>query len=108
MSSETKQILTTDGIPLEVSLKTDLNNLPKVKDIYIALDSDALIDSIKIMEEFMKNGINVYLIKSTQKDPSDIGFYKFIELTRKAKQFKFSDLIKLKLNGNTKRYMEAL
>ena len=56
----------------------------------------------------MKNGISVYLIKSTQKDPSDIGFYKFIKLTREAKQFKFSDLIKLKLNGNTKRYMEAL
>ena len=94
--------------------KTILSNLKKkiyekkVTDIYIALDEDALTDSIKIMEEFMKNGINTYLIKSTQKDPSDIGFYKFIELTRKAKQFKFSDLIKLKLNGNTKRYMEAL
>ena len=94
--------------------KTILSNLKKkiyekkVTDIYIALDEDALTDSIKIMEEFMKNGINTYLIKSTQKDPSDIGFYKFIELIRNAKQFKFSDLIKLKLNGNTKRYMEAL
>ena len=94
--------------------KTILFNLKKkiykkkVTDIYIALDKDALIDSVKIMEEFMKNGINVYLIKSTEKDPSDIGFYKFIKLTREAKQFKFSDLIKLKLNGNTKRYMEAL
>ena len=72
------------------------------------MDEDALDDSIKIVEEFMKNGINTYLIKSEHKDPSDIGFYKFIELTRKAEQFKFSDFIKLKLNGNTKRYMEAL
>ena len=94
--------------------KTILFNLKKkiyekkVTDIYIALDKDALTDSVKIMEEFMKNGINVYLIKSTEKDPSDIGFYKFIELTRETKQFKFSDLIKLKLNGNTKRYMETL
>jgi hypothetical protein len=94
--------------------KTILSNLKKkiyekkVIDIYIALDEDALTDSIKIVEEFMKNGINTYLIKSTQKDPSDMGFYEFIKLTREAKQFKFSDLIKLKLNGNTKRYMEAL
>ena len=94
--------------------KTILSNLKKkiyekkVTDIYIALDKDALTDSIRIMEEFMKNGINVYLIKSTKKDPADMGFYKFIELTRESKQFKFSDLIKLKLNGNTKRYMEAL
>ena len=94
--------------------KTILSNLKKkiyekkVTDIYIALDKDALTDSVKIMEEFMKNGITVYLIKSTKKDPSDIGFYKFIELTRETKQFKFSDLIKLKLNGNTKRYMETL
>ena len=94
--------------------KTILSNLKKkiyekkVTDIYIALDSDALIDSIKIMEEFMKNGINVYLIKSTKKDPAEMGFYKFIELTRESKQFKFSDLIKLKLNENTKKYMETL
>ena len=94
--------------------KTILSNLKKriyekkVTDIYIALDEDALTDSIKIVEEFMKNGISTYLIKSREKDPSDIGFYKFIELTRKAEQFKFSDFIKLKLNGNTKRYMEAL
>ena len=78
----------------------------KVKLIYIALDSDAIVDSLKIAEEFMNNGINIYFINLTDKDPSEIGFNEFLTLKRNTEIFKFSDLIKLKLYGKTKKYME--
>ena len=78
----------------------------KVKLIYIALDSDAIVDSLKIAEEFMNNGINIYFINLTDKDPSEIGFDEFLTLKRNTEIFEFSDLIKLKLYGKTKKYME--
>jgi len=57
-------------------------------------------------EDFIRNGIDVYLMKLSKKDPSDIGFESFIYLLNESKQTTFSDLIKLKLNDKRKRYME--
>ena len=48
----------------------------KVKEIYILLDSDAIKDSIKITDDLMRNGINVYFVKLSEEDPSDMGFKK--------------------------------
>ena len=70
------------------------------------MDSDAIVDSLKIAEEFMNNGINIYFINLTDKDPSEIGFNEFLTLKGNTEIFKFSDLIKLKLYGKTKKYME--
>ena len=78
----------------------------KVKSIYIALDSDAIVDSLKIAEEFMNNGIDIYFVNLTDKDPSEIGFDKFLTLKRNTEIFKFSDLVKLKLYGKKRKYME--
>jgi hypothetical protein len=92
--------------------KTIMRNLKKkiyensVKKIYLALDEDAIIDSIKITEEFSKNEINVYLIKLLKKDPSEIGFKNFVYLINDTKKTTFSDLVKLKLNGKKRKYME--
>jgi DNA primase len=52
----------------------------KVKKVYIALDEDAIKDSIHLIEYFMNNGIEVYFIQLKDKDPSKIGFKKFTQL----------------------------
>ena len=78
----------------------------KVKSIYISLDTDAIGDSMKMVENFMNHNIDVYFVKLTEKDPSDLGFEKVTELLKKTDKMKFSDLMRMKLNGKTKRYME--
>jgi|TARA_Y100000004_G_scaffold142330_1_gene161873 DNA primase len=78
----------------------------QVKQIYILLDSDAIMDSIKITDDLMKNGINVYYVNLSDEDPSDMGFRKVINRIKETKQTSFSDLMRMRLNGKTKRYME--
>ena len=46
----------------------------------------------------MNHNIDVYFVKLTEKDPSDLGFEKV--------KTKFSDLMRMRLNGRTKKYME--
>ena len=78
----------------------------QVKQIYILLDSDAIMDSINMTDSLMKNGINVYYVNLSEEDPSDMGFKKVINLIKETKQTSFSDLMRMKLNGKTKKYME--
>ena len=78
----------------------------KVKTIYISLDTDAIGDAMKMVEDFMNHNIDVYFVKLTEKDPSDLGFEKVTELLKETDKMKFSDLMRMKLNGKTKRYME--
>jgi len=77
-----------------LKLKILRNN---VKDVYIALDRDAIKDSIKIVEEFMRNDINVHFVELTDKDPSKLGFKSVWQLIKKTAQMDFQGLIKLKL-----------
>ena len=77
-----------------LQLKILQNN---VKDIYIALDNDAIKDSIKIIEQFMRNDINVHFVELTDKDPSKLGFKSVWKLIRESVQIDFQKLIKLKL-----------
>ena len=46
----------------------------KVKDIYIALDSDARDKALDICQYFIESGIKVYLIELGDKDPSELGY----------------------------------
>ena len=78
----------------------------KVKQIYISLDRDAIGDSIKMVEDFMNHNIDVYFVNLPEKDPSDLGFEKVTELLKETNKMKFSDLMRYKLNGKSKRYME--
>jgi transcription elongation factor Elf1 len=71
----------------------------KVKTIYVALDQDAQQDAVKLTKFLMDYGIKAYLLELGQKDPSELGFNKFWELTCDVKQSKFSDIIKGRLNG---------
>ena len=94
--------------------KTVMNKLQKkiiesnVKKIYLALDNDALEDAIKISDNFINNGIDVRMIKFNEKDPSEIGFKDLLYLINRTTKTKFSDLMRLRLNGKTKKHMEIL
>ncbi len=89
--------------------KTILSNLrrkiieKKVKQVYISLDRDAFQDSLKMVEEFMKNNIDVYFVNLPEKDPSDLGFENVIPLLKETEKMKFSDLMRYKLNGKVKK-----
>jgi DNA primase len=46
----------------------------KVKTIYICLDLDARKQALETAEYFINNGIDVYFVELTGKDPSDMGY----------------------------------
>ena len=62
------------------------------------------------LEEAAKKAAGL-VVKNTnldkeKEDPSDMGFKKVINLIKETKQTSFSDLMRMKLNGKTKKYME--
>ena len=83
--------------------KTIMNNLKrkilekKVKTLYVALDNDAVKDSMKIVEELMNEGIKVHMIKLTEKDPNDIGYEKFTDIKNSTNETSFRELVKYNL-----------
>jgi len=78
----------------------------KVKTIYLALDNDAMVDTVKISENFIDNGIEVRMMRFEEKDPNEIGFENLLYLINRTQIMRFSDLMKIKLNGTTKKHME--
>jgi DNA primase len=79
-----------------------------VKIIYLALDTDAISDSVKIAEYFMDNGIIVKLMSLDEKDPNECGFQSLLYLIQRTNETNFLDLMKLRLNGKPKRHVETL
>ena len=71
--------------------------LQKPNMIYIALDKDAKKDAIKLSKLLMDYGIETCVVEMEGKDPSDIGFSQFWELTEHCETTKFSDLIRGRL-----------
>lgn len=69
----------------------------KIKKIYIALDKDAIKDSLKYCEELMKMGKEIYLVELDGKDINSIGFNHFLEILEKTPIFTFQKLISKKL-----------
>jgi DNA primase len=70
-----------------------------VKEVTILLDSDAIADSTKHTDYFIKNGINVKNIIPTGKDAGDMGFKAVRELLKVATQTGWDDLVLSKLNN---------
>jgi DNA primase len=70
-----------------------------VKDVTIMLDSDAVDDSTKHTEWFIKNGIKVRNIIPTDKDAGDMGFQKVNEILKSAKETSWEDLMMAKINN---------
>jgi len=83
-------------IPTKLRLKIIQKS---VKKIYICLDYDAIKKSIKYIEEFINQGIEVHLIPVKEKDPAELGYKYLMKLFNDSKEIKFSDLIKLKLKS---------
>jgi len=70
-----------------------------IKEVTIMLDSDAIADSTKHTDYFLKNGISVRNIIPTDKDAGEMGFKKVNELLKGAKQTGWDDLVLSKLNN---------
>jgi len=70
-----------------------------VKKIYLALDSDALKNSLQFAEELMNYGIDVHLIELNESDPSEMGFDNFYKLMRNTKILTLKRLMEYKLLG---------
>ena len=84
--------------------KKILNNLrskiltEKVPKLYIALDPDAFKDSIKEIEYFLNNGIEVYIVKLSGKDPGEMGYELMVNAINKAQKVDFFSLIQFKMS----------
>ena len=70
----------------------------KVKKIYIALDKDAIKQSVKFCENLINEGKEVYLVKIDGKDPSELGFNRFTELIQHTNPLSYFDLMEVKLS----------
>jgi hypothetical protein len=64
----------------------------QVKTVYLALDKDALKESLTYAENLINMGKEVYLMELSGKDPSDLGFENITKLLHTAKQLTFADL----------------
>lgn len=78
----------------ELKYKLYLND---VSDIYVALDGDAIKDSVSIMEYLIKSDINLYKVDIGEKDPADLGYNKMWELIKQSSKIDFKELMKIKL-----------
>ena len=72
--------------------------ISKVKDIYIALDTDAKDRALEIGEKFLNQGKRVFLIDLPDKDPSEMGFIPFTKLIQTAQELDLSGLMLHKLD----------
>jgi DNA primase len=63
----------------------------EVKTVYIALDNDALKESMTYAESLINMGKEVYLIELNGKDPSDMGFEAITNLLHRAEQLTFTN-----------------
>jgi DNA primase len=69
----------------------------KVTDIYLALDLDALKQTLQIAKIFLDEGINVYIVDLDGKDPNEIGFERMIELIKQSTLLTYGELLKRKI-----------
>jgi len=70
-----------------------------VKEITIVLDSDAISDSTKHTEFFIKNGIKVKNVIPTDKDAGEMGFEAVKELITQTEETGWDSLVLTKLNN---------
>jgi DNA primase len=69
-----------------------------VEKIYIALDTDAIKQSLKHCEYLLNQGKEVYLVELDGKDPSDLGFSYFTKLIQNTEPIDQYDLMEKKLS----------
>ena len=69
-----------------------------VEKIYIALDTDAMKQSLKHCEYLINQGKEVYLVELDGKDPSDLGFSYFTKLIQNTDPIDQYDLMEKKIS----------
>lgn len=69
----------------------------EVKQVFIALDNDALKQALNHCETFLNHGKEVFFIDLEQKDPSEIGFVEFTKLLHRSTPLTFRMLLEKKL-----------
>jgi len=70
----------------------------QVKDIFIALDSDAKDRALEIAEKLLNQGKKAYIVNMEDKDPSEMGFKAFTTLIQQAEELDLSSLMMHKLD----------
>lgn len=68
-----------------------------VNRIYIALDPDAIKNSLKYAEELMAYGKEIYLVELDGKDANEIGFERFLNCIEQAQPLTFQSILLKKL-----------
>jgi len=68
-----------------------------VKQIYIALDKDAMKDALRFAELLLNEGKEVYLVDLDEKDPSEMGFENFTNLIQNTYPLTTYDLMAKKI-----------
>jgi hypothetical protein len=68
-----------------------------VKQIYIALDKDAMKDALRFAELLLNEGKEVYLVNLDEKDPSEMGFENFTNLIQNTYPLTTYDLMAKKI-----------
>ena len=69
-----------------------------VKDIYIALDTDARDRAMEIAEKLLNQGKRVFLVNLPDKDPSEMGFKSFTSFIQQAEELDLSKMMLHKLD----------
>lgn len=69
-----------------------------VKKIYIALDKDAIIQSLSFCEKLINEGKTVYLVELDEKDPNEMGFESFTSIIQNTSPLTYSKLLEKKLS----------
>lgn len=65
----------------------------QVKDVYVALDDDAITEAREIEQTLSTHGMNVKLVNLDKKDPSELGFKDTWECINQAERSTFKDYI---------------
>jgi len=71
---------------------------PIVNKIYLALDSDALKQSVRFCEQLMNEGKEVYLVEVGEQDASELGFHRFTKIIQQTQPLTYSKLLEYKLS----------
>jgi len=66
-------------------------------DVYVALDSDMFNQSVRVIEDFIKNALNVYYVELDKKDPAEVGFAEMNNKIHYSKKMTMQEFLKLKL-----------
>ena len=69
----------------------------KVKQVFIALDSDALKQALSYCETLLDHGKEVFLVNMDEKDPSELGFENFTKLLHHSTPLTLRSLLEYKL-----------